>query len=105
MKLEEAKTLQRVLSEQGTELVLDHNDHTCTRGCAVTVEILVAAEDLAKVQQVMKSEWAQHASGQQVRWELLDEVFDSGRSQAVCPACGTSFATSSRQCPDCGLCF
>ena len=37
MPLEEAKTFQRVLATKGVRAELDHNGHTCTRGCTVTV--------------------------------------------------------------------
>jgi len=34
-----------------------------------------------------------------------DAVFDPEAGEAMCPACGFSFATSSTTCPDCGLCL
>lgn len=105
MKLEDAKSLQRAMSQEGAELVLDHNDHTCTRGCAVTVELLVGPEHLAILQRVMKSQFEGLAQGLDVRWELLQEVFDPSKREATCPACGAKFSTQSRSCPDCGLCF
>ena len=36
---------------------------------------------------------------------LAGEVFDAGRDEATCPACGCRFPTSSSACPDCGLSF
>ena len=105
MKLDEAKSLQRVLAQEGVELVLDHNDHTCTRGCSVTVELLVAPEGLPIVQRVMKAQFEGLSEGNDVRWELLQEVFDPNQEVATCPACGTKFSTVSKTCPGCGLCF
>jgi len=105
MKLDEAKSLQRVLEKEGVNLVLDHNDHTCTRGCAVTVELLVAPQELDAVKGVMQSEFEKLSEGTAVNWDLLGQVFDPAKSDATCPACGTSFATSLGSCPDCGLCF
>jgi len=105
MKLDEAKTLQRVLAQEGVELVLDHNDHTCTRGCSVTVELLVAPTGLPTVQRVMRDQFQSLSEGNNVRWDLLQEVFDPSLETATCPACGTKFATQIKTCPDCGLCF
>ncbi len=40
MSLNEAKNLQDALKSRGVEIVLNHNEATCARGCAVTVEVL-----------------------------------------------------------------
>lgn len=105
MVLGEAKSLQRVLAQEGVELVLDHNDQTCSRGCSVTVELLVSEDGLSMVQKVLKDQFERNTKGTKVQWELLDEVFDPGKAEATCPACGTKFETSLKSCPDCGLCF
>lgn len=105
MGLHEAKSLQRVLAQEGVELVLDHNDQTCTRGCSVTVELLVSEAGLPMVQKVLKAQFERQTQGTNVQWELMNEVFDPEKAEATCPACGTKFETSSKACPDCGLCF
>ncbi len=103
--LAEAKNLQAALSRKGVELVLDHNDSTCSRGCAVTVEMLAAEGDIPTVVAVFKDEFAKLAAGLDVDWERLNQVYDPSQAEAVCPACGARFSTQLRQCPDCELCF
>jgi len=105
MPLEEAKTLQRVLATRGVEVALDHNAHTCTRGCTVTVEVLVAESALPVVQETLKEQYQKLTQGLSVNWELMGEVFDPSRAEATCPACGTQFSTQVAVCPECGLCF
>ncbi len=105
MPLEEAKTLQQQLATRGVEAHLDHNAHTCTRGCTVTVEVLIPENALPVVQATLKEQYQKLTQGLKVKWELLGEVFDPSREEATCPACGTRFSTKAPQCPDCGLCF
>jgi len=105
MPLQEAKTLQTVLATRGVQVELNHNAHTCTRGCTVTVEVLVPEASIAIVQDTMREQFQKLAQGQNVDWGRLNQVFDPGQSEAQCPACGTNFSTARKECPDCGLCF
>ena len=105
MPLEEAKTLQRQLATRGVEAQLNHNGHTCTRGCSVTVELLVPEPSLPEVRTVMREQYQRLSAGLQVDWELLGEVYDVTQAQATCPACGEVFSTQLKECPGCGLCF
>lgn len=105
MPLEEAKTFQRVLATRGVRAELDHNGHTCTRGCTVTVEVLVPENSVAVVQDTMREQYQKLTEGLPVDWSRLNEVYDPQKGEATCPACGTKFSTSSQECPDCGLCF
>jgi len=43
--------------------------------------------------------------GHDIDHSILNNVFDSNAQTAVCPCCGTSFSTSLKECPDCGLVF
>lgn len=103
--LDEAKILQIALSQQGVELVLDHNQQTCKRGCSVTVEMLVEEEHIPVVKEALKRQFTQLSQGLEVNWELLEQVYDPAAAEAVCPACGSRFSTGLRECPECGLCF
>ncbi len=105
MPLEEAKNLQRILATRQVDAQLDHNAHTCTRGCTVTVEVLVPEMAIPVVQEVMKEQYQKLTQGLSVDWNLLNEVFDPSNESATCPACGTKFSTQTVECPDCGLCF
>ena len=46
MGLNEAKLLQKDCLEKGVELVFNHDDKSCTRGCAVTVEVHAKEADI-----------------------------------------------------------
>ncbi len=105
LPLEEAKSLQRTLHGRGVEAQLDHNQKTCTRGCAVTVEVLVPRESIAEVQEVLRTQYEKLTAGLDVDWQRVSAVFDPSKEEATCPACGTQFSTGLGQCPDCGLCF
>ena len=105
MPLEEAKTFQRVLATKGVRAELDHNGHTCTRGCTVTVEVLIPDVSLPIVQDTLREQYEKLTEGLPVDWSRVNEVYDQARDRATCPACGTSFSTSLTECPECGLCF
>lgn len=36
---------------------------------------------------------------------MAEAVFDDNAETVICPACGRSFAPTSRECPECGLAF
>lgn len=105
MSLDEAKSLQRVLATKGVEAVMNHDEQTCRRGCAVTVEVLVPENSLPVVQDTLQAQYQNLAKGLSVDWNLLGQVFDPSKEMATCPACGTQFSTQKTECPDCGLCF
>ncbi len=103
MGLNDAKDLKKECEEKGVELVLNHDDQTCTRGCAVTVEIHAHEKDLPIIQQVYSAKYEKLLDGHDVDFEVINSVFDSSQAEATCPACGTKFSTSLSECPDCGL--
>jgi rRNA maturation endonuclease Nob1 len=103
MPLQEAKNFQDQLKEKGVTIRLEHNEKTCTRGCTVTVEVLGREQDLPIVAEVYQNNFAKLLNGHEVNLDIINSVFDPSKETAICPACGTSFATSSTECPECGL--
>ncbi len=103
LPLAEAKSLQDDLHKQGVELVLNHNEQTCTRGCAVTVEVMGYQKDLEIVSKTYHDNYKKLTEGLDVNWEAANSVFDSSKDEAICPACSFKFSTSHIECPDCGL--
>jgi hypothetical protein len=102
----EAKRLKAALEERGVILNLVSNPESCgTGGCMPQLEMFARAIDVVRVQEFLAAERSlsmgdlQHAPG------LADEVFDTEKEIAKCPACGTDFSTKLNECPDCGLCF
>ena len=105
MGLDEAKTFQNKLKRINIELILNHNDQNCTRGCSVTVELLAKESDIPKIQSVYADEYQKMLQGHDVNYEQMNAVFDPQAEQVVCPACGFKFSPTKNQCPDCGLEF
>lgn len=105
MGLEDAKNFQKKLKDQGIEIALNHDDASCTRGCAVTVELRAREQDLPQIQQVFSEEYKKTLDGHDVNFEQMGAVFDPQASEVTCPACGHRFKPTGSECPDCGLMF
>ena len=103
MPLAEAKAFQDDLLKEGVELVLNHNEQTCSRGCSVTVEVLGYEKDLPKIVEKYENNYKKLLDGLDVNWEAVNSVFDPNKATATCPACATEFATTNTECPECGL--
>lgn len=102
----DANRLKGHLADRGVEVVFRHNDQTCASGgCGMQVEIWANTNDMPTIREYFAAENAKRYSGLDVNPELLNQVFDADKGEAVCPACGTRFATSLSECPDCGLSF
>jgi len=103
LPLQDAKNLQNDLQKQGVEISLNHNEQTCTRGCAITVEVLGFEKDLPIISKIYQENFQKMTEGHDVNWEAVNSVFDTSKDTAVCPACSFEFSTSKSECPDCGL--
>jgi hypothetical protein len=102
----EAKRLKSALEERGVILKLVSNPQTCgTGGCAPKLEVFVKESDTPRVKEFMIEEHNRSLGDLTHEAGLMDEVFDSEKESARCPACGTEFSTRLNECPDCGLCF
>lgn len=105
LRLDDAKQALKELASLNITAKLDHNEETCTRGCAVTVELLVAQDDIQdwiKYQETMAIKGVESVDYDA---NLLNSIFDPSKEEADCPACGFKFSTSLNECPDCGLCI
>jgi hypothetical protein len=103
LPLQDAKNLQEDLRKKGIELILNHSSQTCTRGCAVTVEVLGHQKDIEIIAQTYQENFKKLTEGHSVNWDVANAVFDPAKQSALCPACGTEFSTSLTECPECGL--
>lgn len=103
MPLNEAKALQDQLKKSNIEVVLNHNEESCTRGCTITVEVNGKKEDAPLIAQIYHDNFKKMTEGHDVNWEAIDSVFDPSAEQVVCPACTHKFTPSGPDCPDCGL--
>jgi len=103
--LNEAKRMKELLLERGVEIKLRHNKDTCRRGCYATVEIWTERENLPKIARFIDEEKAKLLEGLEYNPELANKVFDPESTEAICPACSTTFSTEEKSCPECGLVF
>lgn len=105
MDLQEAKNHQYRLKGEGIHIYFKTNDATCTTGCKVTVEVYGKAENLEVLQKHFQQDYLKHVQGHLPNFEHLSAVYDPTASEVICQACGTKFAPSSSECPDCGLVY
>lgn len=100
-----ANRYRDLLKDQSIEIDLAYNESTCKTGCSHTMEMWADEADLPTVIEFIRSENKKNFEGLDFDPELVNQVFDSSKSEAQCPACGTVFPTSASTCPDCGLGF
>lgn len=105
MDLQEAKNHQYRLKALGINLSLKTNDQTCTSGCKVTVEVWGREEDRESLTKHFQSDYLKHVQGHVPNFEHLSAVFDPTAAEVICQACGTKFAPTASECPDCGLVY
>lgn len=105
MDLQEAKNHQLKLKNNGVEVILKRNDQTCTSGCKVTVEVWGKESDSQALMNHFQGDYLKHVKGHIPNFDHLNAVFDPTASEVTCQACGTKFAPTMSECPDCGLCY
>lgn len=105
MDLQEAKTHQLKLKENGITVTLKTHGSTCTTGCKVTVEVWGNNTDVIALQSYFSGEFMKHVKGHEPNFDYLTAVFDSSASEVTCQACGARFSPTLSECPDCGLCY
>jgi hypothetical protein len=101
----EAQALKARLAGAGFEIALVHNEATCGRGCATQVEVWAHPDDLEAIAGFLGEEWAKTCESMGYDHALATAVFDPDAATATCPACATTFPTSSTRCPECDLNF
>ena len=73
------------------------------RGPEVVLQVREA--DLDGVMEALAREYLHSTGLAEHDTRFAGAVYDAGATEAVCPACGCRFTTTSTVCPDCGLCF
>ena len=101
----EAQILKAKLASQGFEIALVHNEASCGKGCAPQVEVWAHPDDAPSIAQFLGEDRLRLLESMGYNAQLANEVFDPSSESAVCPACGTTFATTNSSCTDCGLTF
>lgn len=107
IEVNEAKRLMEALAQKGVVLEARHNEQTCKTGCRPSIELWIKVEDVPILEKHIREHNIKtiETEGIEVNTELLNSVYDPESKVAVCPACGTEFSTSEKECPECGLVF
>lgn len=105
LPLSQAERLISLAKQEGKTVEKFHNQQTCRSGCSITVELWAREEDLEIIKKIWAKDQQKNYLGLEFNPEQLQQVFDTSKESAICPACGFEFATSLSECPDCGLCF
>ncbi len=74
-------------------------------GCAPKFELQVRQEEVRDALEVLAQEHRRATALAEHDATHAGAVFNPEAGEAVCPACGFAFATTTTTCPDCGLCF
>ena len=102
----EAERFQGLLRQHGAGMEKFFNAATCSSGsCGASVEVWVYKDELELVKKALQAQQEKNLSGLNFDPNQINQVFDSSKDTAICPACGFEFSTELSQCPDCGLCF
>jgi uncharacterized OB-fold protein len=63
--------------------------------------LAVASIEAERAVQALRAAWYDRASKEEQA--AAEAVVDHNASEITCPACGTTFAPGTPECPDCGL--
>jgi len=110
--LAEMKRLKDVLERAAVPALLAGERQSCGQGCGggkscrgAELYLQVRLTDVREALAAIEADALRHGGIDDAKAAPPEAVYDTSRAEAVCPACGTRFPTSSAACPDCGLCF
>ena len=104
--LADLKHLKALLeSEQIGAMISKEGGGCSSGGCAPKFQLQVRQEEVPDALQVLAEEHRRATVLAEHDAAHAGAVFNQEVEEAVCPACGFSFATTTTTCPDCGLCF
>lgn len=103
--LNELKHLKELLEAEQIGAMISKDSHACGGGCAPKFQLQVRQEEVQDAMQVLAEEHHRATVLAEHDATHAEAVFNSEAREAVCPACGFAFATTTTTCPDCGLCF
>lgn len=103
----EMKKLQQLLArEHIPALIAGEKTSSCGKGCCGTeLYLQIRREDGEEAMEALARDFKRTTALDHHDLNHVHFVYDPGAGQAVCPACGFSFAPTTKACPDCGLCF
>jgi len=104
--LNDLKHLKDLLeAEQIGAMISKEGGGCASGGCAPKFQLQVRQEEVQDALQVLAQEHRRATVLAEHDATHAEAVFNTESEEAVCPACGFAFATTTTTCPDCGLCF
>jgi hypothetical protein len=104
--LADLKHLKALLeAEQIGAMICKEGGGCASGGCAPKFQLQVRQEEVPDALQVLAQEHHRATVLAEHDATHAGAVFNPEAEEAVCPACGFGFATTTTTCPDCGLCF
>jgi hypothetical protein len=101
----EADILQSKLSRAGVEIVTIFNHSSCKTGCSPSKEIWAHPLDVKFIQEHIQELHFKSLVEMGADIGQINQVFDTSKETALCPACGFEFSTTLTVCPECELVF
>jgi len=92
-------------AEQIGALISKEAGGCASGGCAPKFQLQVRQEEVRDALEVLAQEHRRATALAEHDATHAGAVFNPEAGEAVCPACGFAFATTTTTCPDCGLCF
>ncbi len=102
--IREAKRLQAALDERKVAVRLASDPESCN-SCSPKILMMIHRNDVEKFQAFLKEEHVRNLGDLVHDSGAAEQVFDTEKEEATCPACSTVFSTKLAECPDCGLGF
>jgi len=104
--LADLKHLMALLEAEHIGAMIRKDGQGCASGgCAPKFQLLVRQEEIQDALQVLAEEHRRACALAEHDATHAEAVFNPEAKEAVCPACGFAFVTTTTTCPDCGLCF
>lgn len=103
--LGDIKHLKTLLEAEQIGVMISKDGDGCGGGCTPKFQLLVRQEEAPDAMQVLAEEHRRATVLAEHDAAHTGAVFNPEAEEAVCPACGFAFATTTTTCPDCGLCF
>ncbi|OGR00979.1 MAG: hypothetical protein A2505_04120 [Deltaproteobacteria bacterium RIFOXYD12_FULL_55_16] len=104
--LAELKHLKALLEADQIGVMISKDSQGCASGgCAPKFQLLVRQEEVQDALLILAEEHHRATVLAEHDATHAEAVFNPEAMEAVCPACGFAFATTTTTCPDCGLCF
>ncbi|MBI5557904.1 MAG: hypothetical protein HY885_09720 [Deltaproteobacteria bacterium] len=105
-QLNEIKAIEKELKAENIDAIITGDEKSCQKNCCPsTFYLQVRRVDAMDASAVVQSYIDKTTALSQHDMSHCDAVFNPEARQAVCPACGFKFQTTTTTCPDCGLCF